>query len=286
MKYKKYLLFLLLMLVIGLNKTYADDDICFYIGDGFKATFNVEDTEINIDLVGSKADHDTEPLLNHCSTAFRDNTTEAGHTFDNYLDSWCLWSGNINFCPAYLVLQSGCGAEGYRVWGTENINEAKEAAEGINAISGCTGKYAGYKNADGTKITAEKYYSGFVDQELIGHDIEEGKECESIFGDKNYNGEYTDDGEQIRPPSIAYIINTVLMYVRIIVPILIILLGSLDFAKAVTAGKEDEMKKAQITFVKRIVMGVVVFFVPVLVNIIMWLADIVWQGLGYSTCNL
>ena len=92
--------------------------------------------------------------------------------------------------------------------------------------------------------------------------------------------------KEISPPSIAYLVNTVLQYVRVIVPILIIILGSLDFAKAVIAGKEDEMKKAQSTFIKRLVIGVAVFFVPALVNIIIYLADIVWEGLGYSTCTL
>ena len=49
---------------------------------------------------------------------------------------------------------------------------------------------------------------------------------------------------------------------------------------------EDEIKKARDTFVKRIIIGVVVFFVPAIVNVIMWIADIVWQGLDYSSCNL
>jgi len=94
----------------------------------------------------------------------------------------------------------------------------------------------------------------------------------TIFGDKD------------NPESIRYIINQILGYIRIIVPILIILLGTLDFAKAVLAGKEDNMKKAQSTFVKRLIAGVAVFFVPVIVDIIMDLADIVWAG-EYTHCD-
>ena len=33
-------------------------------------------------------------------------------------------------------------------------------------------------------------------------------------------------------------------------------------------------------------MGAVIFFVPAIVNVIMKLADIAWEGLGYSTCTL
>ena len=112
----------------------------------------------------------------------------------------------------------------------------------------------------------------------------------SIFGDKNDAGEYTVDSDgneiMVRPASIRYLVNSVLKIVRIIIPILIILLGSIDFAKAVMYGKEDEMKKVQKTFIMRLVAGVAVFFVPIIVDVIMSLAEIVWEGLGYTQCSL
>ena len=40
------------------------------------------------------------------------------------------------------------------------------------------------------------------------------------------------------------------------------------------------------TFSKRVIIGVAFFFIPTFVNIIMDLANIVWQGLGYTTCNI
>ena len=97
--------------------------------------------------------------------------------------------------------------------------------------------------------------------------------CDGIFGKK-------DD-----PNSLRYSINEILTYPRIIVPILVIGLGTLDFAKAVIASKEDEMKKAQRTFIKRVLIGITIFLVPVIMNIIMYLADIVWNG-GFTTCGL
>ena len=78
-----------------------------------------------------------------------------------------------------------------------------------------------------------------------------------------------------------------LWYPRVIVPVIIIVLGSIDLFKAVIAGKEDEMKKAQKTLVKRVIIGVLVFLVPVLIDVIIWLAEIAWQGLGYGEpCGL
>lgn len=124
---------------------------------------------------------------------------------------------------------------------------------------------------------------------LINADVD----C-SLLGDKNDEGswhfETNSKGEKIkvvdRPASIRYLVNQILTYVRIIVPILIILLGSLDFAKAVLQGKEEEMKKIQKKFLMRIVAGIAVFFAPVIVNLVMSLAEIVWEGLGYNNCGL
>lgn len=97
--------------------------------------------------------------------------------------------------------------------------------------------------------------------------------CNDIFGDKN------------NPDSLSHLINEILQYPRIIVPIIVIGLGTLDLAKAVIASKEDEMKKAQKTFAKRVIIGVAFFLIPAFVNLIMWLADIVWNG-AYPTCGL
>ena len=91
--------------------------------------------------------------------------------------------------------------------------------------------------------------------------------------------------EELFDPSIIELVNDVLKYPRYIVPLLIIVLGTIDFFKAVMASKEDEMKKAQKTFIKRLIIGVCVFMVPLLINAIMWLANIAWEGLGYTTCN-
>lgn len=286
MKCKKYVIFLLLVTIAGLNKTYANDNMCFYMSNDFKATLDIRDSSIYIDMVGETPDHDSEDLLNSCGTLFWDNTTEGGYEFETLGGACPFGIGrSLEHCPKYLVVQIGCGPEHYRVWGTESQNEAKNATDTINGVAGCKGKYVSYMDEDGNKITAEKYYSSIVKQDLLGKKIPEGKEaCESIFGDKDDEGGVNDDGTK-RGPSLRYLIDQVLTYVRIIVPILIILLGSLDFAKAMTSGKEDEMKSSQKKFIMRIVAGIIVFLAPQIVNVIMWLADVAWQGMDYTTCT-
>ena len=102
----------------------------------------------------------------------------------------------------------------------------------------------------------------------------------SISGYNNSNNKITCG--QLIDSSTKKLINDILKYPRYAVPAIIIVLGSLDFFKAVIAGKEDEMKKAQRTFIKRVIIGVAVFLVPLLVNVIIWFANLAWSGLGYG----
>ena len=296
MKYKRYILFLLLAMIIGVNKTYAaltTTDKCYYIGDELKGTFafgpNYQNVYINV--VGNKLDHDKEDLLNWRPVAFRGNETVAGHKFSN-LNSSLSASRASGACPTYIVVQY---CKVYKVWGTNDASEAASAAQGIDGSEGCIGRYASNR-LNGALITSETYYSNLmVDVESGGHKVicdpttdtncDPTASCEAIFGNPTYAGTKDANGNYTDPPSLAYIIDTVLDYARILVPILIILLGSLDLAKAVTAGKEDEMRKAQAKFAKRILAGVILFFVPVIVNLVMKLADIAWEGLGYYTCT-
>ena len=74
--------------------------------------------------------------------------------------------------------------------------------------------------------------------------------------------------------TILGVVRTVLTIIQIAVPILLIIMGSLDLMKAVMAGKEDEIKKAQGTFVKRAIAAVIVFFIPLVVSLVMGLIKI------------
>ncbi len=67
---------------------------------------------------------------------------------------------------------------------------------------------------------------------------------------------------------IPYIVASIVTIIKIVVPILLIIFGMIDLVKAVTAGKEDEIKKAQTVFIRRLVMGILVFFVVVIVQML------------------
>lgn len=70
------------------------------------------------------------------------------------------------------------------------------------------------------------------------------------------------------PVDIANTIGAIYNVLLIAVPIIVVIFGAIDFVKAVVAGKEDEIKKNTSTFVKRLITGVIVFFVLALVKFV------------------
>jgi len=68
------------------------------------------------------------------------------------------------------------------------------------------------------------------------------------------------------PSKIPELTSFAITIIQIAVPIILVLMGSLDLFKGITAGKEDEMKKGQQMFIKRLVVGAIIFFVVVIVK--------------------
>ena len=73
------------------------------------------------------------------------------------------------------------------------------------------------------------------------------------------------------PGKLAYVISMIILLIQYGVPLLLIIFGMLDLGKAVIASKEDEIKKGQQTFIKRIIAAVIVFFVIAVVKLVVGL---------------
>ena len=72
---------------------------------------------------------------------------------------------------------------------------------------------------------------------------------------------------------LAGLIHTVIVILKFGVPLLLIIFGMLDFAKGVIASKEDEIKKGQQVFIKRLISAIILFFVVTIVQLAIGLAD-------------
>ena len=294
MKYKKYsyVLLFILMLLVGINSTYAatnEEKTCYYVSKNSEAMAQLKIkwgysapllhagkafSEASFQKLGGKLDNDSEAVLNWYKS-FSDNAT--GLTLSAIYQGSREANQNPS-CPKHLIMRSTDNFKSYGAFASQSEIEAKKFVEASNQ-KGYKTWYLGHTKTDASgnvsEITEKEYwnaFSGFVEGEPVA-DFGAVVTCTDLFGSPSDEN------------SLAYMINMVLGYVRVIVPILVITFGLFDLGKAVIASKEDEMKKAQSTFIKRVIIGVVVFFVPLVVNILMELADIVWEGMGYTICE-
>lgn len=77
-----------------------------------------------------------------------------------------------------------------------------------------------------------------------------------------------------QPGSLQTLVNIMyfaLTIIQWVVPVLLILWGTIDLVKSVVAGKEDDIKKNQKTLVRRIISAVIVFLIPAMVSILLGL---------------
>ena len=83
----------------------------------------------------------------------------------------------------------------------------------------------------------------------------------------NFMATYEFCNDYMRP--IANLVKTIVDLIKWGIPVILIIFGMLDLGKAVMAGKEDEMKKAQGTLIKRVIYAVLVFLVVTIVMLVM-----------------
>ena len=77
------------------------------------------------------------------------------------------------------------------------------------------------------------------------------------------------------------ILNEVFSWIQIAVPCLVMVLCSVDVVRAAIAQDENEMNKAIPRIIKRVMIGVAIFFVPMVLNILLYSA-----GLMSGVCKI
>ena len=275
MKYKKYLVFIMFLMIFSVDKIYAET--CYYQTsevalkyDSDKNQFTIRQREDRTNIL-----FDNEPLVNRYKSIPKDDFTE-------------LYVAQISTeFPAYIVYRRKdrllFDSDG--IFGFDNSQDAQKFASASKQIA----KMYVWSSDLKAGMTEEEFNNG-ITQNVNSYkrqNTDSGANPNAHYGSE---GIETSDGtmtcEELFDSSIIELINDILKYTKYIVPGIILVLGTLDLFKAVIAGKEDEMKKAQKTFIKRVIIGVCVFLVPVFINAIIWIANIAWQGLGYATCSL
>lgn len=95
--------------------------------------------------------------------------------------------------------------------------------------------------------------------------------CEDLFGDNE---------------ELVNVIKSIFDFIKIFVPICLIVLSVLDFAKSVFAGNEEDMKKTTKKFIIRIIISVVIFLIPIVLKVLLGIAYDIWGILDPSFCGV
>ncbi len=69
------------------------------------------------------------------------------------------------------------------------------------------------------------------------------------------------------PNALFNVVSTIITGIKIVVPILLIIWGMLDFTKSVVAKKEEDIKKYQKAFVSRLISALIVFLIIFIVQL-------------------
>lgn len=83
-------------------------------------------------------------------------------------------------------------------------------------------------------------------------------------------------------------VGRVLVIFKIVIPLLLIIFGMIDLGKAVIGSKEDDIKKATSSLIRRAIAAVVIFFVPYIVGGIFSLIGVFQSDKvaeGYDICR-
>ncbi|MCI8575802.1 MAG: hypothetical protein HFI09_04965 [Bacilli bacterium] len=98
------------------------------------------------------------------------------------------------------------------------------------------------------------------------------------------DGAYCSNPNFIKP---FKLLGRIFSVVKIIIPIIIIAFGVVDFFKAIVASKDDEIKKASKSLMMRLIAGVCIFFLPAIIHFVFRLVDD-WNDYesDYSKCSL
>lgn len=187
-----------------------------------------------------------------------------------------LYSGNsYDFSPIKQAIVNNDGwclkrVSVYRSSSTQSyISEKKEDAKAYNNYYIRISE-AGYNLLDKSKLQSENPDKNisFGELKLLHY-----SSCESLFEDESSK-------------NLLKMVKTVITIIKIAIPILLTGLGITDFVKAVFSNKEDDMKKAQEKFIKRIIIAVCIFLVPSLLQLILKIANSIWGNISVDLCGI
>lgn len=92
---------------------------------------------------------------------------------------------------------------------------------------------------------------------------------------------YVECGGVAFPEGVVTVVHSLILLLQLVVPIIIIIYGSLDFVKATAAKNQEEISKKQKVFIKRLLAGGAVFLIASMVQLVV---TMVASDTNYKAC--
>ena len=199
----------------------------------------------------------------------------------------------------------------YKSWNMDKIEERTLVCEGDN----CSDKdicqvYSDYQDQLYDDLNGYPSKSAFKNKEMIDnyniHKSEFNAYCKSVLSTLDYaegncidacinlskdlsaleiqkglQNPYDDKSKCNVGTAIVSMVYNVLKWLKYIAPALVIIFTMLDFIKAIASQNDDDMKKAQGKFVKRLIVAALLFLLPLIINFVLQTF-----GLFDSSCDV
>lgn len=173
---------------------------------------------------------------------------------DSLIDS--IFSSNSLTCPSsiYRCVNRVQGGYSYELSTSGNVCSNDTLSTGDGQQLGSNYANLGYGDPD------DGSNNGNVTLDDLKEDLNsynQATDCVGILGDPG------------NEETVAWLLQQILNYIKILGPILVVILSSMDFAKAIIASDDESMKKAEKKLMIRLVLAVALFLVPTLVSVML-----------------
>ena len=237
--------------------------------------------------------------LNEASKLLDTILSEKGGIYDTYDDSCHLQSTKTDDALSSVITKFNCD-----IFGVSSISKLPHGANHqilnsilLSNLSAAINKHAGSNTSiESLRSEAEEMAKMFTiaikyiekNESVSGISSSELDDLVDKYTEmsRNIGVEVIIDCEDLIGDDLRNKIGEYLKIVKLIVPILLIVFGIIDFTKAMFASDEEKMKKAQKDFATRIVIAIIFFFVPTIVDLILGLANKVWNFIEPGSCGI
>lgn len=122
---------------------------------------------------------------------------------------------------------------------------------------------------DGQELES-KYYTGAFGEPKEKSPTEDYEDwLEDYDEDQKCSGDDSLLGNPADEDSVAWLLQQILNYLKVLGPMIVVIMSSIDFAMAIIQSDDDHMAKAQKKLIYRLILAAALFFIPTLVTVIL-----------------